>query len=114
MPDLTHQLLYADIELGGRLWRLLAQELHLHGQERQPLAQVVVQLARDPPRFLFLSMQEPPGQSSKRDLADTEILFCSLTVHHLDEERHDQRRLQGEERRSADDLPPIQIPQARL
>src|SRR5262245_4172569 len=59
-------------------------------------------------------MQEPPGQSSKLDLAYPKILFRPLAVHHLDQQSNDQGGLQNEERYGADDLPSIQIPQAGL
>src|SRR5881628_2974687 len=47
VPDLGQQLLYSCAEL-ARFWGLLAQQIHLHRQEREALAQVVVQLTCDP------------------------------------------------------------------
>src|SRR2546422_191447 len=43
------------------LGRFRAQEIHLHRQERQALAQVVVQLTRDPPGFVLLGLEQPAG-----------------------------------------------------
>src|SRR5215470_5580700 len=57
LPDVAQQLAYPGPELALGLRGLLAQEIHLHGQECQPLAEVVVQLARDAPRFTFLRLE---------------------------------------------------------
>src|SRR5215470_6702874 len=61
----SHQLLQAAAELICRCRRVLAEELHFHGQERQALVQIVVELASNPPRFGLLSDKEPAGQRPK-------------------------------------------------
>ena len=60
MFDLGQQLPHPCTEL-VRLRGLLAEEIHLDGQERQALAQVVVQLARDPPGLVLLGLEQPAG-----------------------------------------------------
>jgi len=59
VSDLRQELLHLCFELARRRRGPLAQEIHLHRQERQALAQVVVQLTRDPPGFILLGLEQP-------------------------------------------------------
>src|SRR5437867_11480319 len=62
MFDLGQQLLYSCAELARCLRGLLTQEIHLHREERQTLAQVVVQLTRDAPGLVLLGLEQPAGR----------------------------------------------------
>src|SRR2546427_343313 len=63
--DLGQQLLYPCAELARCLRGLLAEEIHPDRQERQALAQVVVQLTRDPPGFALPCLEQSAGEYPK-------------------------------------------------
>ncbi len=50
--------------LGLRRGNLLAQAIHVNRQQRNPLADVVVQHVRDPPALVFLRLQRGAPLSS--------------------------------------------------
>src|SRR5215831_5642062 len=114
LPHLAQEIPYAGAELAHGLRGLLAQQIHLDRQQRQPLAEVVVELARDPPRFVLLRLEQPASQLAKLGLAQPQIPFRLPAVPHLNEQGHDQRRLENEERSGADDVPAVQIPEPWL
>ena len=66
VSDLRQELLHPCFELARRRRGPLAQEIHLHRQERQALAQVVVQLPRDPPGFISWAWSSRPASAARR------------------------------------------------
>ena len=60
--DLVQHLPHSLGERGAGPRGLLAEEVQMHGQQRQALVQVVVQLAGDPSVPRFLGLEQPPGQ----------------------------------------------------
>jgi hypothetical protein len=102
LPGLAYELLHA-----CRLRELLAQEINFHGQQRESLAEVVVELARDAPRFALLTLKQPAGQPSKLGLAQSKIPFRLPAVRPVKEQSDDEQGLQNEEAYRADDWPPV-------
>src|SRR3989475_11965384 len=89
--DLGQQLLYPCAELARCLRGLLAEEIHPDGQERQALAQVVVQLARDPPGFVLPGLEQSAGEYPQLHLAPAEPVFCLLAQTDIRDRRQDER-----------------------
>src|SRR5262249_58742402 len=113
LSDVTQQFLYPGPELAHGLRGLLAQEIQRHGQERQPLAEVVVQLARYPPRLTFLRLEQAPGQAAKLDLAQPQLPHRLPAVRHFNAQADAERRLENEKVDAAADVPPAEIPATR-
>src|SRR5262249_15946896 len=114
LPDLAQQLLHPRAEVACRLGGLLAQQIHFNGQQGHPLAGVVVQLTGNPPRFTFLGLEQPAGQTPELDLAQPQFLLRLPPMRHLNEQSHDECRLEDEETDRANDLPVVELPESRL
>ena len=100
-------------EQGAGPGRVLAEEVQVDGQEGQALVQVVVQLAGDPPAFRFLGLEQPAGQAPQLALALAQALLRPSPIRTFHQQADDQQGLSGANGDRTDDLPFVEIPEAR-
>ena len=111
--DPARQFLHPPVEQGTGPGRVLGEEVQLHGDEGQALVQVVVQLAGDPPAFRFLGLEQPAGQRPQLALALPQDLLRPPPVRPFQQQADDQQGLGDAKDDGPDDLPPVEVPEAR-
>src|SRR5437867_30543 len=100
--DLGQQLVHPCAELARCLRRLLAEEIHPDRQERQALAQIVVQLTRDPPSFVLLGLEQSAGEDPQLHLAPPQPFFGLLAQADIRDRGQDERPRAGLRRAQRD------------
>ncbi len=99
----------------------MAQHLEIDRQHRELLADIVVQFARKPGVLLFLGREQSPAEVANAIVARTKLFLArtqpllGLTASvSLKEQARDQRRLRQHQRRRADDVASVAIPDREI
>ena len=98
----------------GRQREAGAKAVELHGQHRDALADIVVQIPCNPRTLAFFGAEQPRVADLQLRLAGAQLRFRTAATPALHEQLGDQRRLRQQQHDRADNVAFVAIPHRQL